>query len=66
VKFIIAERPAGGFNEPGVNSDAFINAQALGFKLSQDLGVDLIHGFFGPPPADSEARECRVVRRGFA
>jgi len=64
VKFIIAERPAGGFNKPGVNGDAFINAQALVFKLAQDFGIDLIHSFFGQ--SASEAREGGVIRRGFA
>ena len=62
--FIITDRMAGGFNQPGVNSDAFINAQALVFKLAQDLRVDLIHSFFGE--SASKAREGRVIRRGFA
>ena len=58
--FIIADRMTGGFNESGVNSDAFLNAQPMVFKLSQDLGVDLIHSFFGE--SASKAREGRVVR----
>jgi hypothetical protein len=37
---------AGGFNQSGINSAVFINAQALVFELSQDLRVDLIHSFF--------------------
>jgi len=35
--FIIADRATGGFNESGINGNAFIDSQALGFKLTQDL-----------------------------
>ena len=47
--FVIADRATGGFNESGINGNAFIDSEALVFKLAQDLGVDLIHGFFGKP-----------------
>ena len=44
--FIIADRSTGGFNESGINGDAFIDGEALGFKLTKDFGIYLIHGFF--------------------
>ena len=62
--FIITDRMAGGFNQPGVNGDALINAQTLAFKLAQDLGVNLIHSLFGE--SASKARKSGVIRRGFA
>ena len=40
-KFIIAEKPA-----VIIEVNAF-NHQPLAFKLAQDFGVKLIHGFFG-------------------
>ncbi len=33
---IIADGMAGRFNEPGIDSDAFINGKALTFKLAED------------------------------
>ncbi len=62
--FVIADRPTGGFNEPGINGNAFIDSESLGLKLAKNLRVDLIHSFFGQ--SFSEARECGVIRRGFA
>jgi hypothetical protein len=36
--FIIADRPAGGFNESGINGDAFIDGEALrGLKNWMDF-----------------------------
>jgi hypothetical protein len=34
---IIAYGTSGGFNQPGINGNSLINAQALAFKLAQDL-----------------------------
>lgn len=44
---IIAERSAGGLDESGINGNAFIDSQTLVFKLAQNFGIELIHGFFG-------------------
>ena len=54
--FVIADRAVGGFNQSGINGNAFIDTEALGLKLAQNFGVDLIHGFFGKPC--SKAGEC--------
>ena len=54
--FFIADRAAGGFDKSGINGDALIDSEALELKLSKDIGVDLIHGFFWKPC--SEAGEC--------
>ena len=54
--FVIADRPTGGFNESGINGNAFIDSEALGFKLTKNFGVDLIHGFFCEPC--SKTGEC--------
>ncbi len=54
--FIIADGATGGFNESGINGNAFIDSEPLGFKLAKDFGVDLIHGFFGKPC--SKTGEC--------
>jgi len=35
--FVVANRATGGSNESGINGNAFIDSEALGFKLSQDL-----------------------------
>jgi len=35
---IITEGMTGGFNEPGIDSNAFINGKALTFKLAEDYG----------------------------
>ena len=35
--FFIADRATGGFNESGLNGNAFIDSEALGFKLAKDL-----------------------------
>jgi len=37
LEFLVADRPAGGFNESGINSDAFIDGKTLAFELTQDL-----------------------------
>tara|TARA_B100000315_G_scaffold192603_1_gene183046 strand:- start:2015 stop:2200 length:186 start_codon:yes stop_codon:yes gene_type:complete len=37
-----ADRQTGGFNQPGVNDDAFIDDQLICFELSYDLGIDFI------------------------
>jgi hypothetical protein len=58
--FVIANWPTGGFNESGIDGNAFIDSEALGFKLAKNFGVDLIHGFFGKPC--SKTGECRVIR----
>jgi hypothetical protein len=50
--FVIADRATGGFNQSGINGNVFIDSEALGFKLAKNFGVDLIHGFFGPPEAE--------------
>jgi hypothetical protein len=43
---IITDGMTGGFNESGINSNAFIDGNALAFELAEDFGVYLIHGFF--------------------
>jgi hypothetical protein len=45
--FIIPDRMTGGFNESGINGNAFIDSEVLGFKLAKNLGVELIHGILG-------------------
>ena len=45
-KLIIAEGTTGGFNESGIDGNAFIDGQALAFELSQDFRVELVHGLF--------------------
>jgi len=37
LEFLVADRPAGGFNESGINSDAFIDGKALAFELTEDF-----------------------------
>jgi len=54
--FIIADGFTGGFYQPGVNGNAFIDGVALRFKLTKYFRVDLVHGFFGEP--STEAGEC--------
>jgi hypothetical protein len=39
--FVIANRPTGGFNASGIDGNAFIDSEALGFKLAKNFGVDL-------------------------
>jgi hypothetical protein len=34
----IADRPAGGFDQPGINGNAFIDIKAFLFELPQDGG----------------------------
>ena len=45
--FVIADRATGGFNEPGINCNAFIVSEDLGFKLAKNYRVDLIYSNFG-------------------
>jgi len=33
--FIIANRSAGGFNQPGINGDPFIDGKTLAFELAE-------------------------------
>jgi hypothetical protein len=61
---IIADGATCRFDKPGINGDAFINSQALLFKLTEDFRIDLIHGIFRQ--SFSEARESRMIRRGIA
>ena len=43
---VIADGSAGRFDQPGIDGDAFVDGQSLSFELSEDFGVDLIHGVF--------------------
>jgi hypothetical protein len=54
--FLIADRATGGFNEPCISGNAFVDSETLGFKLSQVFGFDLIHGFLGPPAVHKSGR----------
>jgi hypothetical protein len=33
----IADRPDGGFNQPGIDGNAFVDGQSPAFELTQDL-----------------------------
>ena len=46
MNLVIANGTAGGFNEPGIDGNTFIDGKALVFKLTENFGVDLIHGIF--------------------
>ncbi len=46
MNFIITNRVAGEFNQPGINGNAFIDGQPFHLELTQDFGIDLIHGLF--------------------
>jgi len=63
-QFILTQRPAGGFDQPGIHGNTLVDGKALLFELAQDLGVDLVHGFFGQPAA--EAGESRMIRSRLA
>jgi len=56
VNLIIAEGMAGGLNEPCINGNTLIDSKALAFKLAEDFGIYLIHGFFRQ--SGSESRVC--------
>ena len=45
LELFITKRAGGGFHQPGINDDAFIDSESLGFKLSKDIGVDLFMVF---------------------
>ncbi len=57
-------RMAGGFNQPGINGNTFIDRQALFLVLAEDFAIYLIHGIFRQ--SFSEPRECGVIWRGVA
>ena len=63
-QLIITEQAAGGFNEPGINGNAFIDGEFLAFELAKYFGVELILGQFGEP--GPETREGGVIRGGLA
>ena len=61
---LIADWVVSTLNKPGIDGDALIDSKSLLCKLPQDFRVNLIHSVFGQ--SFSEARESRVIRRGFA
>ena len=38
-ELIVAEQPAGGFDESGIHGNALVDGQSFGFELAQDFGV---------------------------
>ena len=38
IDFLVADRPAIGFNQPGIDGNAFVDGQSPAFELTQDLG----------------------------
>ena len=39
MKFIVAQRTAGGLYQAGINRNPFVDGKPFGFELAQDLGV---------------------------
>ena len=37
-EFVVADGPAGGFNDSSIHGNAFVDSQTLGFELAQDFG----------------------------
>jgi hypothetical protein len=52
-QFILTQRPTGGFDQPSIHGNALVDGKPLLFELAPDLGVDLVHSFFGHPDRGS-------------
>lgn len=57
----IGDRPACRFNQPGINSNTFINSEPQLVELFKKNTVNLYHSFFGD--TFSKTRKSRMIRR---